>query len=393
MSSFLENILFGKQYIGIEFFSINNEDKIAFLQVERKKNELVISKNEIFNKIDSLSNEKSKSPTVLLINNIQVLQKETSGVDSNDRKLLHKAFPNLQIDDFYYEIWRKETFSIISICRKKYVDDLIITLSNLFTITSISLGISSINNLMSFSLPNIITTNTQSLFLNGEDNFIQNGVHENINYSINGLQVHNTHLLPFSGVLKLILPNTTTGSINDLNLRLTEDFKQRSFFERGIKVSLMFILSLLVINFFLFTYYFDKAGEMNEKVSLNQTGIENIKKIKKRIKDKEQTLKNFSNTSASKSSLLLNELIQILPSSILLSEVIYHPLEKKIKEDEVILSEDNYVIITGSTLSNEAFTSWIEKAEKLKRVKDIMIISFGKDAENKTVFSIKISIN
>lgn len=393
MSSFLENILFGKQYIGIEFFSINNEDKIAFLQVERKKNELVISKNEIFNKIDSLSNEKSKSPTVLLINNIQVLQKETSGIDSNDRKLLHKAFPNLQIDDFYYEIWRKETFSIISICRKKYVDDLIITLSNLFTITSVSLGISSINNLMSFSLPNIITTNTQSLFLNGEDNFIQNGIHENINYSINGLQVPNTHLLPFSGVLKLILPNTTTGSINDLNLRLTEDFKQRSLFEKGIKVSLIFILSLLVINFFLFTYYFDKAGEMNEKVSLNQTGIENIKKIKQRIKDKEQTLKNFSNTSASKSSLLLNELIQILPSSILLSEVIYHPLEKKIKEDEVILSEDNYVIITGSTLSNEAFTSWIEKAEKLKRVKDIMIISFGKDAENKTVFSIKISIN
>lgn len=392
MANFLEKILFGKQYIGIELFSVNNEDKIAFLQVERKKDELVISKNEIFDKVDSSSVEKSKSPAILLINNIQVLQKETAGIDPNDRKLLHKAFPNLQIDDFYYEIWRRETSSIITICRKNYVDDTIISFNNMFTITAVSLGLSSISNLASFSLPNVVTTNTQTLFLNNEDNFTLSGVTENINYVINGLQVSNTYLLSFSGILKLLLPGVTTGSITDLNLVLIENFKQQSFFGKGIKAGLILILSLLVINFLLFTHYFDKAREMNEKVSLNQSGIENIKKIKQRIKEKEQTFKNFTNSSASRSSLLINEFIKILPSSILLSEIAYHPLEKKIKEGEAILSEDGTIIIVGSTLSNEAFSSWIEKAEKMNRVKDVMITSFGKDVDNNTVFSIKISI-
>ena len=40
MASKLENFLFGKRYIGIEFFSTNGEDKIAYLEAERKKKKL-----------------------------------------------------------------------------------------------------------------------------------------------------------------------------------------------------------------------------------------------------------------------------------------------------------------------------------------------------------------
>lgn len=392
MATFIENILIGKKYIGIEFFSVNNKDSIAFVQVEKNKSGLIISKNEVFDTIESLSKEKTNCAAVLIINNIHVLQKEIQGNDLNDKKLLHKAFPNLNTEEFYYEIWRKNTITIISICRKNYVDNLIHSLQSSFKITSVSLGVCAIANLTSFSVPDVIATSTQTLFLSAEENIIHPEIKQNKNYIINELNILNINILGFASVLKLIFPSKNTGSIIDLNTLLTEEFKQKTFFEKGIKIGIGFILIILVINFFLFSYYFDKATVINEKVSLNKTGIENIKRIKERIKEKEQILKNFTDISSSRSALLINKVTASLPSSILLSEIIYHPLEKKVKNEEQIISLDNTINISGTTLSNQAFTSWVENIEKIKLVKEVTIVSFGKNPENETVFSIKIVV-
>lgn len=392
MATFIENILIGKKYIGIEFFSVNNKDSIAFVQVEKNKSGLIISKNEVFDTIESLSKEKTNCAAVLVINNIHVLQKEIQGNDSNDKKLLHKAFPNLNTEEFYYEIWRKDTITIISICRKNYVDNLIHSLQSSFKITSVSLGVCAIANLTSFSVPDVIATSTQTLFLSAEENILHPEIKQNKNYIINELSILNINILGFASVLKLIFPSKNTGTIIDLNTLLTEDFKQKTFFEKGIKIGIGFILIVLVINFFLFSYYFDKATVINEKVSLNKTGIENIKRIKERIKDKEQILKDFTDISSSRSALLINKIISALPSSILLSEIIYHPLEKKVKNEEQIILLDNTINIIGTTLSNQAFTSWIENIEEIKEVKEVTIVSFGKNPENETVFSIKIVV-
>lgn len=392
MAAFIENILIGKRYIGIEFFSVNNKDNIAFVQVEKNKSGLIISKNELFETIESLSKEKTNCAAVLVINNIHVLQKEIQGTDPNDKKLLHKAFPNLIADDFYYEIWRKDTISIISICRKSYVDDLIHSIQSSFKITAVSLGVCAIANLTDFALPDVIATNTQTLFLSREENIIHPEKKQNKNYSINELNISNANILGFAALLKLIFPGKNSGTITDLNTLLTEEFKQKTFFEKGIKIGVGFIFIILIINFFLFSYYFDKATVMNEKVSLNKTDIENVKYIKQRIKDKEEILKNFTNISSSRSALLINKITSVLPSSILLSEIFYHPLEKKVKDEEQIISLDNTINISGTTLSNQAFTSWIENIEKIKSIKEVTIISFGKNSENETVFSIKIVI-
>ena len=392
MATYLENIIFGKKYTGIEFFSLKDEDRIAFLQVERKKNEIIISKNEVFSTIEDLSHEKSKSPVAVVVNNSQVLFKEVQGTDANDRKLLHKAFPNLQTEDFYYEIYRKENISIISICRKIYIDNLLKSLEKNFRITSISLGLSSIDKLLVVSKETTITTNTQTIFLENEENIILTSQNPSTNYNINGLEINNAFILSFSGLLAFILPSTTTGSINDLNNRLHENFKQQSFFEKVFKSAMIFIISILLINFLLFSYYFDNVTEMTETISLNKVGIENITKTRTRIKEKEERLNNFNTNSEFRSAALINQMVKDLPTSITLTEITFHPLEKKIKDDDQILTNDKFILISGTTLDNEAFTSWIESLDKIKKTDKVMIINFGKDRENKTVFSLQIII-
>lgn len=390
MASVIENILLGRQYIALEFFALNRQEKIALLEVQKKRKELIIAQNEIFDSIDALNGHKSKSPAVLIINNDQVLQKEVQGNDASDKKLLHKGFPNLQTDDFYYEIWRKESFSIIAICRKSYVDTLIDTLHKEFRVNDISLGVLGVSMILGFDLPEKLNTNTETLFLDAAENIVAKEAVPPVQYTINGLTIQNTHLLGFCGILKFILPTATTGTVRELGLVLEEKFKQKTFFEKGIKIGVAILLSLLLANFFLFSYYFGKANEMSETVSLNRAGIENLTKIKERIKDKEQKLESFTNNAASSSSLVINDLVKNTPASILLSQLDYHPLEKKIKEDEALTTKDSLMVISGTILSNTAFTDWVENIEKTECVKNVIITSFGKSEETETEFSINV---
>jgi len=392
MVSFLENILLGKQYIGIEFFSLNQEKRFAFLMAQKKKDELVISKSDIFYDLKILELEKSNLPAVIVFNNEHVLQKEVESTDANDRKLLQKAFPNLQADDFYYEIWRKELNSIISICRKAYIDEQLKNLEPFFKVTSISLGVSSISALVGLKAPNLLATNTQQIQLDAEVSTVELVENDTIEYDINGLSITNNYLLAFSAVLRYLLPISTTGTVDALATTLKENYNQKTFFDKGLKTGIAVLLILLLANFFLFTYYFDNVTEMDTTLSVSKSEIENIVKIKERIKVNEQKLESFNGNASSKSSLIINTIVKAVPYSILLSDITYHPLEKKIKEDEPVITQDSLITVSGSTLSNTDFTNWVAGIENIKPVNDVVITSFGKDPDNQTTFSLRILI-
>jgi hypothetical protein len=392
MADVLKKILLGKQYLGIEFFSLANEEKIATLQVERKKDQLTIAAEQMHHSREDLLKEKSKLSAVLVINTSQVLQKEVQGTDPNDKKLLHKAFPNLQLNDFYFEIWRNDMTSCITICRKGYVEELLEALKPYFKIFSVSLGISSISGLKTFTNANTLSTNTQTVDLNDPEHIVSNGVLAG-GMDINGLKITNTHLLGFSAALGLVVQFATTGSIQELNERLAEAYRQDSFFDRGLKIGIGLLLSILLINFFFFSHYFDKAREGEEAVSLNKAGIEKMVKIRERIKNKELALGGLTGNAGSKSSLLINQMVKDMPTTLLLTKIDYHPLDKKIKKDEAVLTLNDQISISGTTISNNDFTGWIENIEKIDDIKNVTIANFGKDSEDNTVFTLKITVN
>ncbi|WP_417367191.1 hypothetical protein [Flavobacterium beibuense] len=387
MSAFLENIIFGKNTIGIEIFSIDNRDTYALIETSKKKNEIVISKNQVFDSLETLLQEKTKIPVALTINNRQVLQKQVEGTDANDKKLLHKAFPNINLNDFHYEIIRFKYNSVIAVCRKSYIEELLLSLSD-FRIFSISLGINPIATIASLDIPDVLFTNNQSVSLEGEFN---QGASSEVEYNINGLSVLNKYLIAFCSALTLILKSTgSNGTIAEVNDKIENDNKQKVIFEKGIKIGLIAVLGILVLNFFVFSYYFDKSNNAKETITLNQVNIDNIVKARERIKGKEQKVNDLTSQSLSKSSLNINEISKIVPSSILLTTIDYLPVEKKIKDNEAIQFINNTILITGTTIDNEAFTSWVSQIEQYNWVDKVTILSFGKNRENKTEFELRI---
>lgn len=388
------SLLLGKQYISIEHFSLNNEEKIAVLLVEKKKKELVIVKKNGVSYSKTLAEKWDKSlPFFLVVNTNQVIQKEVLGIDSSDEKLLQKGFPNTNWEEFYFEIWRLKTKSIVAISRKVYIEEL---LSNYhkqgISIAGITLGICSIVEIINFSEENELFTNHQTISWSEETPIITaNTASLDSNYDINGLTIQNSHLLAFAGILRLLLNrNATSGNLNNYSNQLYENYNQRSFFSKGIKIMIGALLAILLINFLIFTHYFKLAQETTENLMLSKFSVEEVMETKKRIQEKEQKVKNVMAVTSTQSSLYINEITKRIPSSILLTELVYHPLEKIIKAEEPILIQEKTITVSGTTIDNNAFTNWVESIEQLKWIHQIVITRFGKNELNETEFSIKV---
>lgn len=393
----LDTLLLGNQFVGIELFSLNGEEAIAQVFVQKKKGELYIENKEMRGDYDHFKIKAEKgNPVFLTINNSQIIQKEIEGVENNDSKLLYKAFPNLKVDDFLYEIWRIETSTVVCICRKNYIEELLKKFGEReISISGITLGVCGISSIKDFVVESKINTNNQSLYFEN-DTLILNPIENNIvkTYDINGLDVENTYLLSFTSVLQNLLnSNKTTGTIKIFNTELFSNFKQNSFFRKGLKLMVYSLLVLLLVNFFFFNYYFKKANESSTTIVANKSLIEEIKSTKERVKNKEEKLGSNSGYSGVKNSFLINEIVKNIPNSVLLSELTYHPIEKKVKENEKIVFQNDIILISGTTNNPKELTLWFENLEKLNWIKESTILHFGKNEENQTIFTLKLNID
>ncbi|WP_163396765.1 general secretion pathway protein [Flavobacterium limi] len=392
----LTSLLLGKQYIGIEHFTLNNEDKIALLLVEKKKEGLVIAKKDRVTYNQKVADKwDTKLPFFLIINTNQVIQKEVAGTETSDEKLLHKAFPNTNWEEFYVEIWRLKTRSLVAITRKTYVDEIISQYEKQkITLAGISLGICAISEITDYVNESIIYTNHQAIAKEEEQLIISSTAQDEvINYNINDLEIQNRHLLAFSGVLRLLLNNSAnSGSVTSYSKGLQDAWYQKQFFTKGLKVIIGIVLTILLLNFVFFTHYYKLAQESAETILVNQSSQEDVSKIKQRIIVKQEKVKNSLGKTDSQSSFLINEIAKEIPTSILLTELTYHPLEKKIKAEEPVLYTYKVITVMGTTLSNDDFTHWIENIERIKWIDKVLITHFGKNDLNETGFSIKITL-
>lgn len=392
----ITNLLLGKQFIGIEHFTLNNEESVALLLVEKRKEGLVIAKKDRVTYNGKIAEKwDPKLPFFIIINTNQVIQKEISGTDPSDEKLLHKAFPNTNWEDFYFEIWRLKTKSIIAITRKSYLNEIILNYENQkIAIAGISLGICSIVEIINYTEETELLTNCQTVSMLEQNQIISFVSQESaIAYNINDLQIENRQLLAFSGILRLIMNATlNTGSIIFYSEELYDGYNQKEFFSKGIKIMVGILLAILVINFLFFSHYYKLAQETSDTLLVNKSSIEDVTKIKQRILVKEEKVKNIVGKAVSQSSLIINEIANKVPSSILLTELTFNPLEKKVKLDEPILAQEKTITISGTTIANEAFTNWVEAIEKLSWVDKVLITHFGKNEANETAFSIKLTL-
>ncbi|AXG69202.1 hypothetical protein KORDIASMS9_01422 [Kordia sp. SMS9] len=387
-------LLYGTSYCGIEH---NSSNTIEAILLKKKKAEVVIEDTVSGKTIDEIAPKlPKKQHAFLIVNNDDVLSKYIQSNEASQNRLLYEAFPNLKINDFYYEIDSHGNFHNISICRKATVDKLIEAYQKQqLTIIGFSLGNAMTAVVTKFiAEPSYYTSNA---LLTKENNQITGiSAQEEVptqTYTINGLEVQNTQLLNFAGALSYILQSkTTVSNFEETETALTTNFRQKRFFSQFIIFGLGFMLLVLLLNFFLFNSYYEAVESMKQTAAVNSSQKEKLLQLKASVDEKQKMVDDILKNSSSRSSFYMDAIANSLPSTMQLAGLTYQPIEKRIKKNKAIQLTQNTITISGISTDSDLFSDWIQTLEDLDWIDTVTVLNYGSQSKNTTDFSLKITL-
>jgi Tfp pilus assembly protein PilN len=388
-------LLYGDTYCGIEH---NSQHTIEAILLKKKKDEVVIHDAFEAKTIEEIAESlPKKQHAFLIVNNDVVLSKHLQSTEKQSNRLLYEAFPNLKINDFYYEIDSNGSFHNIAICRKSTVDKLIVDYKKYgITIIGFSLG-----NVMTSVVNTFIDAEhyyTSNAFLTKENDSIKAiSLIDDIpkeSYMINGLEVQNNQLLNFSGALSYILQSKKTiSNFEEEETNLTANFKQQRFFSQFMLFGLGFILLLLLLNFFMFNSYYESVEHMKQTAAVNSSQKEKLLTLKAAVDEKQKMVDDILKNSSSRSSYYMDAIANSLPNTLQLATLKYQPITKRIKKNIAIQSNKNTILISGISTDSDLFSEWIQTLEDLDWIVNVTVMNYGFQSKNNTDFSLKIQIS
>ncbi len=388
---------YGNRFCGVEHTSQNGEDIIYTTILKKTKKELNIENTFKAASIDSLINKLPKKQAVsLIINDNNVLTKQIENNKADISKAVYNAFPNINLDDFFYEVLSLENTQFISICRKVYVESLIAKYTDAgFSIINISFGNTIISSITNYIGSESILTSNASIIIK-DDNIVsieKTEFNQDSTYNINGLEINNNQLLSASGALQAVLNNFySTTNFDILKQSLKTNYKQSRFYTVFLKFGLIFILASLLINFFVFNHYFEAVNSLQQTSQINQTNKKKLLELNENVNKSQKMVDDMLKSNASKSSFYTNTIIQSLPNSILLSELNYQPLLKRIKKDKPIETDNNVILISGESNHSEVFSKWIATMEAIDWIQKVEIINYEDTSALRSNFNLKLII-
>lgn len=394
-----QHIIYGKHLCGIEHTQKKGAPLIIGTLLKRVKKELRSEHNFEVTTIEAVVEALPKNQHALLVINDQnVITKVTEGDAVDLVKLVYKSFPNIHLDDFYFEVLTQGRKHFVSLCRKTHIDAIIAQYAkHQIHILGVSLGNALMATVASFMDDSQVRSSNARIDLNNHliEALDMSDASEAIDYyEINGLKVSNTGVLSFSAALEPVLhANDTRGNFETTEHQLKEAYKQQRFFTQFLKFAGVFVLVLLLINFLIFNHYFNKVNELTELSQLNTATKERVVAQQSIVSKKEKIVDDLLKSRDSKTALYSNEIMHLLPNTIQLTTFSYQPLTRRIKADKPISIDDHKLRISGHSTDAQQFSTWMYQLEQLPWVQKVAIESYGSSSKTKSEFSIKLSIN
>lgn len=382
---------------GSVFCAVEHANNSAYyhLSLKKKKGELEIVHNELFKELNLLLDTiKGQKHAYLIINNEQVLTKQVSFVHTSDERVVKAAFPNLNLNDFYYEVLQNESSSIVCICRKELVEGLVKQyLEKGVSIIHFSLGNIGFQSLLPYL--NDAAFSTSNATVEVENQKIVQCTKEtgaNEHYMINGLEIDSHQLLPLAGIVSYY-SGVKNSSEEQYQESLVKEFQQKRFFELGIRIGLGFLFAILLINFMVFSSYRAQVGDLTAELALNESYKKQLLSLDEVVSKKKKLVESIQSTSNSKVIWYFEQIAKSVPRSILLNEVNYQPLARSVRESKPLLFKNNRIVVKGISKNNQDFTAWIRQLEEYDWIQKVSFDQYGSGKTSVTSFDFSIQVN
>lgn len=374
---------YGSKYCGIEYSSmVNGRNRIFVLTAKRKSGEFEVEETFDADKVEICAKKLGKNQHAFLcITSNQVLIKQTTSTGPA-AKIVSSAFPNVDLNEFYYEIHPTSYGSTVALCRRELVHEIISSFEEQnIRIIGFSLGFFSLQNLLGIIKEQEVQLPSFTLHTNGREiiSFDRAGQgNEKTDFTIGDTTVNSEFLLPLAALFNYHTGNLhTTSNCKDNNLDLRKDHLQHVFFRKGLATAVGLLLVMLLINFFFFSSYYSELQQMTGRHEMEISQRLAYDEKYKEVLEKEKIVEKILNNSNSQASFYLNRLILTMPGSVLFNQLHYQPLQKQIKEKEPIKIEKNTILLGGESTNENEFSQWIRELEEISWIKEVKVSNYG----------------
>lgn len=385
---------YGNEFCSIEH-CINADGNIYIyaLTALKKNGELDINGTFFSSSVEQAKTKLKKNQHCFLnITGNPVLIKGTS-TSGNDKKIIGSAFPNIDIEQFYYQILKTPSQNFVAVSRKDQVHEIIEDYKkNALEVIGISFGFFAIQNLLRLLKEEKLQLGSYDLAL-AEDQITgyqkSDSLQEEKLYQLDDTEISSNYLLALAGIFSYgILHESLSSNFQGFNAELKTEHRQKVFFRKGLVLGTGVLLISLLINFLLFSRYYEEHQNLTEEyqAELLLKKVYEEKQIK--VANKEKLVTNILNNSSSNSTFFLNRLITSKPSSIILSEFTFQPLERQIKDREPIRLMEHQVQISGESADEAEFSLWIRTLEEKTWIKEINVKDFSYKNSQNSQFSL-----
>lgn len=385
-----KRVTYGLRYCAVEHA---DNGQFFFLQLKRKKKELVPYNQGSADTFDTLISEiQGQKHIYLIVNNEQVLTKKVSNTHTTSERLVKMAFPNISLSDFYYKIYTNENDAFVAISRKIVIDDIIEQYAaRKISVVNFSLGSLSLEKLTDFIEEDSIHSSNASLsFQEGKITKLEKWKAEDEEYTINDLKVSNNHVLSLAGIIDYYSGRT---SDDEVQKQLQKEYNQKRFFDLGFKFALGFLFCALLINFLVFSNYQNKDAAYTSELQINGAKKKELTSLKDLVSRKRTLVESISTSSNSRAAWYFNEIGASVPTTILLSSIHYQPVQGTIKENKRVRFDENKIAISGVSIYDKDFTGWIASLERKSWIDEVLIINYGRGKKVKSSFDLIITLN
>lgn len=385
---------YGKVYRAIEIATISGERNFFATQAKKRKDQFQNFEYFKASTWEGISQELGgKGHFQCVINTDKVLTKEIA-FEQNPSKALANAFPGIDTKGIYYELLQGNDKTFVMVCRKEEVDTLIQEAEKVkLHVVGVRIGVASADSILPILKKNKIQLSNKSLEV--EQGKVEKIIYrEDLkqSYELEGEKVAAPFLLGLSSLSGYANRGQYTLELEELNKSVREDYLEKNFFAKGIKLALGILFFVLLVNMFFYTGYFKEFQQLEAEVEMASMEQSGILKREEQLKNKEKVVINLLKKDDSNGSFYINRTVANIPSSIVISELTYQPLERNIRPDKAISYRNGVILIIGVSSDKMEFSNWLKDLEDFSWSKQVNVGSYSSIGKGRDEFNLEITI-
>lgn len=388
---------FGNRYCGAEAVTVDGGLRVMAVTAKKKKGEFT---DLGFHGADGFSGLAQKLGAgrhlFLTINTDKVLVARAEGQAADATKAASRAFPGIDLSDFYHDILFSQDHCYVAVCRKKDVGALLeMAEVAKLKVVGFRLGFSGIRGLLPFLEADRVVLNREVLEISDGkvSGFSPNDQGVEGDYTVDGTTVGSGYLLSLSSLFGYIDRSSFGPGLSQKNAELESSFKGAAFFRKGLMAGTLFVFLVLLLNFYFFMQYRDRYQQLSSQVQVASSKRESLAKRAEGLEVKERIVKGILESSGSRVSFYANRVLEAAPTSISFGLFEYQPITKGIRPDSPISYQGSTIVVAGQAREREGFSQWLDTIGGLSWVSGVTVLEYGSEKSGVDGFEIEIALH